>query len=229
MLRLASSGVPSLDKLLGTEGYPDRSAVLVTGAPGVGKQALAYWFTHSGLIQGDFCLYVTRLAVREVLKDAKAFGVDYGSKVPFWIADDGGQVKYNYQDLAGLSYSIKDVLKQNSERRIRVVADVFSPLLMLNPPDSIYKFLTQLLADVKHYNAVLLATLEDGMHEPQVMTAMQALFDGVVELRIYDEGGLSYVPILRVQKMLGLPPLPGYFRFSFSKTAMEVTGYSKHP
>ncbi len=100
---------------------------------------------------------------------------------------------------------------------------------MLNPPDTIFKFLTQLLADIKQYDAVILATMEDGMHEPQVMTAMQALFDGVVELRIYDEGGLSYVPILRVQKMLGVPPLPGYFRFSFSQNSMDVTAYAKHP
>jgi KaiC/GvpD/RAD55 family RecA-like ATPase len=209
------------------EGYPDKSAVLVTGAPGVGKQALGYWFTHSGLMQGDFCLYVTRLSTREVLKDAKAFGVDYGNRIPFWISSEGGQIKYDYRDLAGLSFSIKDILKKNNERRIRIVADVFSPLLMLNPPDSIYKFLTQLLADVKQYDAVLLATLEDGMHEPQVMTAMQSLFDGVIELKIYDEGGLSYVPILRVQKMLGLPPQPGFFRFSFTQNVMEVTAYAK--
>ncbi len=226
---MASTGVSSLDQILGGDGYPDRSAVLVVGAPGVGKQALGYWFIRSGLLQGDFCLYVTRMATREVLKDAKAFGVDYANRIPFWIARDGGELKYDYRDLAGLSYSIKDILKKNNSRRIRLVSDVFSPLLMLNPPDTIYKFLTQLLADIKQYDAVILATMEDGMHEPQVMTAMQALFDGVVELRIYDEGGLSYVPILRVQKMLGVPPLPGYFRFSFSQNSMEVTAYAKHP
>jgi KaiC/GvpD/RAD55 family RecA-like ATPase len=227
MLRLTSSGIPALDKLLG-DGYPDRSAVLVTGAPGIGKQALGYWFTHFGLQQGDFCLYVTRLNTREVLKDAKAFGVDFKSKVPFWIAADGGELKYDYRDLTGLSHNIKEVLKSNGNRRVRVVADVFSPLLVLNPPDSIYRFLTQLLAEMKQYDTVMLATLEDGMHEPQVMTAMQSLFDGVVELRVFHEGGLSYVPILSIQKMLGMPPQPGYFRFSFSQSAMEVAAYAKH-
>lgn len=227
-MRLASSGVPDLDRLLGSEGYPERSAVLITGAPGIGKQALGYWFMHSGLHQGDFCLYVTRLTTREVLKDTKAFGVDFSNKVPFWIATEGGEIKYDYRDLTGLSHSVKEVLKQNGGRRIRVVADVFSPLLMLNPPDSIYRFLTQLLADVKQYDAVLLATLEEGMHEPQVMTAMQSLFDGVVELSIFREGGLSFVPILSIQKMLGMPPQPGYFRFSFSQNAMEVAAYARH-
>lgn len=223
-----SSGVPALDELLGGEGYPDKSAILVTGAPGIAKQALCYWFIHSGLLQDDFCLYVTRLTAREVLKDAKSFGIDYGQRAPFWVARDGGQINYDYRDLAGLSYSIKEVLKKNANSRIRIVADVFSPLLMLNPPDSTYRFLTQLLSDIKQYDAVLLATLEDGMHEPQVMTAMQALFDGVLELRIYDEGGLNYSPILRIQKMLGVQPHPGHFRFSFSQNAMEVSAYAKH-
>jgi KaiC/GvpD/RAD55 family RecA-like ATPase len=224
---LASSGIPALDKLL-ADGYPDKSAILVTGAPGVGKQALGYWFMKSGLLQGDFCLYVTRLSPNEVIRDAKGFGVDYHERVPFWIAGEDGQMKYDYKDLAGLSYGIKNVMKENSGRRMRLVFDVFSPLLMLNPPETIYSFLTQLLADVKQHDVVLLVTLEDGMHSPQVMTAMQALFDGVLELRIYDEGGLSYASILRILKMTGVPPQPGYFSFEFTRTGMEINAYVKH-
>jgi len=71
------------------------------------------------------------------MRDARGFGFDFGNKFPFWISADGGELKYDYRDLTGLSYNIKEVLKRNSERRIRVFADVFSPLLMLNPPDVI--------------------------------------------------------------------------------------------
>lgn len=225
-MRLASSGIPALDKLL-ADGYPDKSSVLVTGAPGIGKQAIGYWFTHVGLVQGDFCLYATRLTPADVLRDARGFGVDFGQKVPLWLSSEGGQLKYDYKDLPGFSFSIKDVLRKNAGRRIRIVADVLSPLLMLNPPGNIYGFLTQLLAEVKQYDAVFLATLEDGMHDSQVMTAMQALFDGVLELRIFDEGSLSYASLLRVLKMSGVSPQPGYFRFAFSKTGMEVEAYAK--
>ena len=37
---LASTGLDSLDRLLGSDGYPDRSTVLVVGPPGIGKEAL---------------------------------------------------------------------------------------------------------------------------------------------------------------------------------------------
>jgi circadian clock protein KaiC len=219
---LVSTGVPSLDNLLGTDGYPDRSTILVVGPPGIGKEALGYWFTHSGLTQGDFCLYVTRLSVKEVLQDEKGFGIDTQQRVPLWCASDGGQIRYDVNDLAGLSFNIKEVLKQNSGRRVRIVIDAISSLLMLNQPEAIYRFLTQLFADIKQYDAVLLATLEEGMHQPQVLAAMEQLFDGVVEMRLYEEG-LRVLPLLRVRKMRGSPPQPGYFNFSLTKNGMEIS------
>jgi len=221
---VASTGLPSLDQLLGSDGYPDRSTILVVGPPGIGKEALGYWFTHSGLVQNDFCLYATRLSTREVLQDVKAFNVDFTQRVPLWFASGGGQIKFDVNDLSGLSYNIKDVLKKNADRRIRVVTDVLSSLLMLNPPDTIYKFLTQLFADVKQYDSVVLATLEEGMHPPNVLAAMQQLFDGVVELRLYEEG-LRVLPLLRIRKMRGVQPQPGYYNFAFSKTGMEINAY----
>jgi KaiC/GvpD/RAD55 family RecA-like ATPase len=222
---LASCGIPALDKLL-ADGYPDRSSVLVVGPPGIGKEALGYWFTQTGLVQGDFCLYVTRLSVREVLQDVKGFGIDMQQKVPFWMAGDGGQIKYNVNDLASLSYNIKDILKQNANRRIRVVLDVLSSILMLNQPETIYKFLDQLLADAKQYDAVVLATLEEGMHKPEILAAMQQLFDGVVEMRLYEEG-LRVLPLLRIRKMRGLPPQPGYYNFILSKGRLELSTYAR--
>ena len=222
---MASSGVPALDRLL-ADGYPDRSAVLVTGAPGVGKQALGYWFTSSGLFQGDFCLYVTRLSTREVLQDMGGFGIDMKQRVPLWMSSDSAQLKYDPGDLAGFSYRVMEVLRQNAGRRARVVVDSLSSLLMLNPSETIYKFLTQLFEDVKQYDAVIMATLEEGMHKAEVLAAMQQLFDGVVEMKLYEEG-LRVLPLLRVRKMRGVPPQPGYFSFSLSRGGMVISAYAR--
>ena len=177
-------------------------------------------------MQNDFCLYNTRLSAKEVLQDTKAFNVDFTQRVPFWFSSDGGQIKFDVNDLIGLSHNVKDILKKNSDRRIRVVTDVLSSLLMLNQPDAIYKFLTQLFVDTKQYDSVFLATLEEGMHPPNVLAAMQQLFDGVVELKLYEEG-LRVIPLLRVRKMRGVPPQPGYYNFSFTIAGMEITAFVK--
>ena len=135
-------------------------------------------------------------------------------------------MRYDSSDLAGLSFAVKELLEKNHDKRIRIFADVLSSLLMLNPPETVYRFLTQLLNEVKRHDAVFLATLEDGMHPPQVITAMQQLFDGVVELKIYEEE-LRFLPILKIRKMLGVAPKQGYFTFSFGREGMEVNVYEK--
>jgi circadian clock protein KaiC len=222
---MASSGIQSLDRLLG-DGYPDRSTILVVSPPGIAKEALGYWFTDSGLRQGDFCLYATRLPVNDIIRDAKAFGVDYSQGVPLWIANKGGQMKLELNDLANLSFKIKGFLNENGDRRIRIVTDALSSLLLLNQPESIYRFLSQLFEEVKEHDATFLATIEDGMHSSQVLTAIEHLFDGVVELKLYEEG-MRAQPLLRILKMRGAQVTQGYFSFSFTHNGMEVTPYVK--
>jgi circadian clock protein KaiC len=222
---MVPTGLPQLDSILGG-GYPNRSTILVVGPPGIGKEALGYWFAASGLKDGDFCLYVTRLAVSEVKEDIGAFGGD-GKGEPMWMADQGGQIKCDISDLAGLSVRIKEILRDRGAGvRIRVVTDILSSLLMLNPPDTVYRFLAQLFAEVKRYDAVLFAILEEGMHLTQVQAAMEQLFDGVMELRLHEDG-LKIRPLLRIRKMRGLPPRPGYFLFSFTGSKMEISAYVK--
>jgi len=223
---LASSGFPSLDKLIGHEGYPDRSAILAVGPPGIGKEALGYKFIYAGLNESDFCVYSSSLSVRDVLQDIQAFGIDTSQRVPLWFAGSGGQLTYSVNDLSSISFNIKELLRKNSDRRTRIVIDSFSPFLMLNAPETVYKFLSQLISEVRNYNATLFGTLEEGMHSPQVLAAMQLLFDGVIELRFYEEG-LRLLPLMRIKKMRGAPPEAGYYRFSISRLGMEISAYVK--
>ena len=223
---MASSGIPALDQILGADGYPDGSVVLVVSPPGIAKEALGYWFTLTGLVQNDFCMFVTKLSVRDVVRDAKGFGVDYSQRVPLWMASNGGQLKLDLNDLAGLSFNIKDVVAKNSEKRMRITLDALSSILMLNPPETVYRFLSQLFAEIKQRDAVFLATLEDGMHAPQVVTAMEQLFDGVIELKLFEEG-MQARPLLRVLKMRGAQPQVGYFNFTLTHRGMEVSPFAR--
>ena len=217
---MVSTGVPTLDQIL-NDGYPDKTSILVLGQSGLGKQALGYWFTKSGLTQGDYCLYVTHKPVSDVTRDMKGFGVD-SERVPEWIASTGSPVKCDLRDTTSISYNIKQALQRNSNRRIRVVTDILSPLLVLNPSESMYSYWTQLVEEVKRYDAVILAFGDEEMHSPATIASMVHLFDGVIELKLFEEG-LSVTTVLKVRQMLGLPPMPGWFRFSFVRGMMEVT------
>ena len=222
---MVSSGVSTLDHLLG-DGYPDNSAILVVGPTGIGKEALAYWFTHSGLAHGDLSLYITRLTVNEVLSDVKGFGIDLTKQPPVWLDGITRTPRADSNDLENLTANIKnEIAKTGGKQQVRIAIDVLSSLLMYNPLDDVYKFLNQLLSELKKYDAVLLSTLDEGMHPPQVVAAMQQLFDGVVELKMYEEG-LRAVPLLRIRKMRGTASFPGYFDFSFTKTGMVISPHT---
>jgi len=218
---LVSTGVPSLDGVLAEDGYPDRSAILVEGPPGIGKEALCYWFVRSGLIQGDYCLYATHRPVSDVLRDMKGVGIST-ERVPEWISSNGSPVKLDLKDPTAISVNVKQAAHNNKNRRVRIATDLLSPLLVLNPVENMYNYWSQLLSDLKQQDCVTFALAEEGMHPPNVLTTMEQIFDGVIEMRLYEEG-LSITPLFRIKKMLGLPPMHGYFRFSVSSTGMEVT------
>src|SRR5579863_1036429 len=105
---MVSTGLEQLDNVLGG-GYPEKSSILVSGPPGVGKEALGYWFMRSGLMAGDFCLYVTRLEVSEVLEDVKAFRIPT-DKLPVWMASGGAKLRCDINDLVSVSSTIKETL-----------------------------------------------------------------------------------------------------------------------
>ncbi|HEY6283018.1 MAG TPA: RAD55 family ATPase [Nitrososphaerales archaeon] len=216
---MVSTGVPTLDQIL-NDGYPDKSSILVLGQSGLGKQALGYWFTRSGLTQGDYCLYVTHRPVSDVTRDMKGFGIGM-ERVPEWIASSGSPVKCDLRDTVSISYSVKQALARNSDRRIRIVTDILSPLLVLNPSESMYSYWSQLVQEVKQHDAVILALGDEEMHTPAAIATMEHLFDGVLELKLFEEG-LSVSTVMRVKQMLGQPPLQGWFRFSFVRGMMEV-------
>ncbi len=216
---LISTGIETLDRILG-DGYPERSSILILGQAGLGKQALAYWFTRSGLIQGDYCLYVTHKPVTDVERDMKGFGIAT-DRVPEWIASSGSPAKCDLRDQTSISYNVKQAIQKNSGRRIRVATDILSPLLVLNQSESMYSYWSQLVSEVKRYDAVLLALGDEEMHSQATIASMEQLFDGVIEMKLYEEG-LTVTPVLRVRQMLGQPPLHGWFRFSFAHGMMEV-------
>jgi len=218
---MVSTGVPSLEKTAGLAGYPEKSAILVIGPPGIGKEALGYWFIQDGLGRGDFCLYATRFPVSEVLLNASAFGAFNSGTAPFWVAKAGGQSPFDISNPMGSFDEIRRIIELNSSRQIRVVGDFLSSLLLLNSEEVVYRFTAQLIDEVKAHDAVLLATIEDGMHPRHVLTTMQHLFDGVVELTAL-RAGLNVVPLLQVSKMLGMAPQPRFFEFHLSGTGMTL-------
>ncbi|MGH2639914.1 MAG: hypothetical protein ACRDF4_11655, partial [Rhabdochlamydiaceae bacterium] len=114
---------------------------------------------------------------------------------------------------------------QNKDRKIMIVTDILSPLLVLHSPAPIINYWKQLVSQIKTHDAVLLAFVEEEMNTPSALESIEQLFDSEIEFRIY-ENGLSLTPLLRIKKVLGLSALNVYFSFGFSQSrGMEITPY----
>jgi KaiC/GvpD/RAD55 family RecA-like ATPase len=145
--------------------------------------------------------------VDDVKRDMKGFGIG-NERVPDWIASSGSEIRCDLRDTTSISYNIKQALQRNSGRRMRVVTDVISPLLVLNPSETMFSYWSQLVEEVKRHDAVILALGDEEMHTPATIASLENLFDGVLELKLFEQG-LSVATVLRVKQMLGQPPLHG--------------------
>ncbi|MCH8022749.1 MAG: hypothetical protein IH932_03290 [Thaumarchaeota archaeon] len=225
---MVSIGLEALDSILG-DGLPSRSSNLIIGPPGIGKEGIWYRFLDSGSNEGDACLSVSKQATRDLLDDAKGFGVKVLDNVT-WLDCSGVQSKVSLSGdlgkLTDLSINIKKFAAENQAKKIRVAFDILSPLLLLHPVETIYKFLGGLLAELKNYETVFLATIEEGMHSTKDVVVFEQLFDGTIEMKLYEEG-LKIIPLLRIKKMRGTPPKPKFFSFKFLPSGgMEINAYN---
>jgi KaiC/GvpD/RAD55 family RecA-like ATPase len=224
-----STGVPDLDKVLEGAGYPRNSAILIIGPPSLAKEALGYHFIQTGLDAGDVCLHATRLSAKEVAQDQKPYQTEHkGLEQSYLLAREGGQAKFDLKDPKGFLANLRELLKNNADRRIRIFIDFLSSILILSSVEEGYSFVHELLTETKKHDVVLVATLEEGMHNQQVLAAMEQIFDGFIELSL-NRVGLSVFPLLRIGKMRGSSQLGSYYSVSFAKNGIRLdhAGYDQ--
>lgn len=72
-----SSGLPSLDEMLGGKGFYRGSTVLMTGAPGTGKTTFAAHFVDSACQRGERCLFfLFEESPKQMLRNMRSVGID---------------------------------------------------------------------------------------------------------------------------------------------------------
>lgn len=72
-----STGLASLDEMLGGKGFYRGSVVLVSGTAGSGKSSLAATFAHSASLRGERCLYLSfEETTSQITRDMASIGLD---------------------------------------------------------------------------------------------------------------------------------------------------------
>lgn len=72
-----SSGIPSLDDMLGRKGFFKGSSILVSGTAGTGKTSIAAYFANASCLRNERCIYFAfEESPEQIIRNMKSIGVN---------------------------------------------------------------------------------------------------------------------------------------------------------
>lgn len=142
-----SSGIPTLDDMLGKKGFYAGSSILVSGTAGTGKTSVAASFAYSVCKSNHSCLFcVFEEAPNQVLRNMKSIGLDLD---PFM---ESNRLRFYYarptlQNLELHFIAIKKIIKEIKPTVI--ILDPITNLMTEGPNSDVRSMLTRFVDYIK--------------------------------------------------------------------------------
>ena len=229
------TGIKRLDELL-KGGLPERSSILLYGAPFLGKEV----FTRQYILQNlqnktPAVVVLTDAAASDVRKQLAASD----SKYPLY--EKAGLIRYvdTYSRSIGiaenhpsieyvdglLNFNAVSLAINNAEREFireypqhAFVLDSVSTLIAYTNAATAFRYLQVLLGKTKAAGATGLLTLSQGMHADAEVQMVKHLVDGIIELRSDQGKSLLHV------EGAGTTDSRGWVEYRLGENAFEITG-----
>lgn len=168
-----------------------------------GKDIFSKDFIKEGLENGEACIFVsTHDPIQDTLEEFKDYDIGLLRMVNCISSRSDLANDYSHEDqirfvaspteLASIMAFINeflDILRNREVPGIRIVFDSVSTLLMYSNLKTIYKFLHVLTNTVKAQNAVLLMTMEEGVHDRIEISSLERLSQGLITM---SQGEMSF-------------------------------------
>ncbi len=212
-LKFKERGLEYLDKITGG-GIPKASSIAIVGEAGSGKTLLSEQLAVDWLKKGGTCVYISYGSLPDEIRtrmgslglDSKALEsagklaiIDcYSAQAK--VQSSGNYVVERPFDLTSLGISLSQALKGVGEKEPLVIIDSLPSLFNKIPPMIVVNFLEDKAAKVKGLGGTVVFTIGSGTVSKEVMSSIQAISDGILELSAsYGKGGIQRS--LRVRKM----------------------------
>jgi KaiC/GvpD/RAD55 family RecA-like ATPase len=202
------------------------------GPPGVGKFEYCLYLIKSYLEKGESVVLITTERSPGEIKDrAKNYGLDLAQHENkslviidcfSWSVGSKYEKGLNIDNPANLNEININIEKAIGmlERPVRIILDSLSPLFLHNSPGMMTKFFQVLTSKVKTEYGFILHTLQEGVHDPQIVNTLIYLVDGFLQMKFEEEDHL--VRKFRVHHLKGIPSDPVWVTFRIGKKGFEV-------
>lgn len=216
-----SSGVPTLDKVLGVGGFYRSSTILISGGAGTGKSNIAGHFVAESGRRGERSLYVAlEESQSEIVRNMKSIGVQLAPL----IAKDNLRFFVSRPTAYGLEMHLASILLEVVEYRPRVVVlDSITTLLSMGSTLEVMSIIVR-LADFMKLNGitmVLTALVEPGAFNETTTVNISSLVDTWLTLSNLETSG-GRVRALSIVKARGMSHSTQTHELVMSKNGVEI-------
>lgn len=199
---------------------PDASSILISGDPGSGKTTLAQQILYDELSRSKPCIIITYDTFpSNILERMNEFGWDpktYQTKNKLDIIDcysatagvTEGVVPQPF-DLTNVSIFLSATMEKLGNQQITIVLDSLIPIFSETESKHAISFIQSIAGKVKKAGGKLILTLSTGSVHPELFHKVESLVDGVVELRMVEEGQIlkRYLLVRKMDRRHIIPRL----------------------
>ncbi|AXV38397.1 MAG: hypothetical protein CIT01_09375 [Methanobacterium sp. BRmetb2] len=185
-------GIPKI-----SSDIPPGTNILISGDLFSGKDVFSKKFVTEGLSDGEACIYIsTNESAEKILDDLTGLNLENLSIIDCVSSRFGATVELPFSeqiryvespvDLTMMMVATNEFMdlytNNRNIRKIRIVLDSISTLLMYSSLRTIFKFLHVLTTRVKTVGAVCLVLMEEGAHDEIEIKTIQQLMHGLISL-----------------------------------------------
>jgi circadian clock protein KaiC len=218
-----SSGVPSLDTMLGGKGFFRGSSVLITGTAGTGKSSFAAAFASSACSRGERALYFAyEESPSQILRNMSSVGINLEK----WIKRGLLNIHATRPTASGLESHLAGMYNdiQNFQPNV-VIVDPVTNLVTAGELVAVKAMLTRLIDFLKlrHITAVF-TNLVFGVDIQETAVGISSLMDTWIVLRDVPHGDVDRVRTLNLLKSRGMSHDTRMHTFTLSGKGIEING-----
>lgn len=151
-----SSGIPSLDAMLGGNGFFRGSSILLSGTAGTGKTSIATYFADASCKRKEKCLYFAfEESPRQIVRNMKSIGIDLQKHIDAGLLE----IHSSRPTLYGLEMHLVAIHKIIRKFRPRtVILDPITNLITIGSMSEVKSMLIRLIDYLQSENITVIFT-----------------------------------------------------------------------